>query len=107
MVPEGILGFNEALKYPILRIQNYEISIWTIFVFFLIIYLSKFFARKFSSLITYTYFRQANIDKGRQDAFTKILHYTIYCMGIIIALQTIGINLSALMAGGAILAVGI
>jgi potassium efflux system protein len=107
MVPEGLLSFNESLNYPLLKIQNYEISVWTIFVFFLIIYLSKFFARKFSTLITYTYFRQANIDKGRQDAITKILHYTIYCLGILIALQTIGINLSALMAGGAILAVGI
>jgi potassium efflux system protein len=107
MLQTELLTFNESLKYPLFKIQNYEVSVWTLLLFFLILFLSKFFARKLSSLIAFTYFRKANIDTGRQDAFTKILHYTIYTLGIIIALQTVGINLSALLAGGALLAVGI
>lgn len=107
IILENILKINEALKYPFFKIQNYEISFWTIFIFIFILVVSKILARRLSKLITVTYFRKSNLEIGKQDAINKILHYTIYVFGIIIALQTVGIDLSALMAGGAVLAVGI
>ena len=104
---DELIKINEFLKYPLFKIQNYDISVWAIFIFFFIITASNIFARRISKLITSTYFRKASFDAGRQDSINKILHYVIYTIGILIALQTLGIDLSALMAGGAILAVGI
>ncbi|MBC7475247.1 MAG: mechanosensitive ion channel, partial [Candidatus Sericytochromatia bacterium] len=102
-----VFQLNEELKYPLLKLQNYEISVWSIFVFVLIIVFSKVLATRLSKIITKTYFHSSSLDIGRQDSLVKIVHYTIYSIGIMIALQTIGINISTLLAGGAVLAVGI
>lgn len=106
-ISDFLFRFNEGLKYPLLKIQNYEISIWSLLVCFIIIFISKVIARRSSRVITATYFRGVQIDTGRQDSIIKILHYIIYSLGIMIALQTVGVNLSTLLAGGAVLAVGI
>lgn len=102
-----LLDINEILKYPLLKIQNSEVSIWSILVFFVIILVSKRLAKNISGSLLEHYFKKSNLDIGQQDAISKILGYSIYVFGLIIALQTIGINLSALLAGGAFLAVGI
>ncbi len=98
---------NEILKYPLFKIQNYEFSLWSLVVFFLILLVSRVIANRASRLLSLNYFNSSHFDSGRQDSLKKILRYSIYIIGLLIALQTIGINLSALMAGGAILAVGI
>lgn len=98
---------NESLKYPLLKIQNYEFSIWSAFVFVIIVLISRVIAIRVSKLVTINYFNSNNIDLGRQDSIKKIVRYTIDTIGILIGLQTIGIDISALLAGGAILAVGI
>lgn len=98
---------NESFKYPLLKIQNYEISLWSLFVFVIIIIVSRIIASKVSNLVSRTYFHSNHIDIGRQDSIKKIVRYTIYTIGLLIALQTVGIDISALLAGGAILAVGI
>lgn len=104
---EIILQINDFLRYPFLKIHNVEISIWSLIIFFLIIYVSKFFAKKTSYLITLNFLGKEQFALGKKDAIAKIITYSIYIFGLIIALQTIGIDLSALLAGGAILAVGI
>lgn len=98
---------NEFLKYPILKTKTVEISIWAIFIFSLIIFISRFIAKKTSELVIFKILNKEQFELGRKDAIAKIISYVIYILGIMIALQTLGINLSALLAGGAILAVGI
>jgi potassium efflux system protein len=102
-----LLQVNEILKYPLLKIQNSDVSIWSVLVFFIIIMVSKRLAKNISGSLLEHYFKKSSLDIGQQDAVSKILSYSIYTIGLIIALETIGINLSALLAGGAFLAVGI
>ncbi len=53
-------------------------------------------------------FRARGVDDVGTTAITKrLLHYTVLAVGISIAIQQVGINLSALFAAGAIFAVGI
>src|SRR5262245_61516327 len=47
------------------------------------------------------------IDKGLRFAVEKITRYTILLLGVLVALSTIGVDMSAIMAGGAVLLVGI
>lgn len=98
---------NESLKYPLFKIQNYEFSLWSLVVFVLIIFISRVIANKTSNLVSRTFFHSQHFDSGRQDSLKKIIRYSIYTVGVMIALQTIGINISTLLTGGAILAVGI
>jgi potassium-dependent mechanosensitive channel len=47
------------------------------------------------------------VDQGLRFAVGKILRYAVTTIGVIVALGTVGINTSAVMAGGAVLLVGI
>jgi len=46
-------------------------------------------------------------DEGTVEVFRRLLHYSILATGLAIALQTVGINLAALFAAGAFLAIGL
>ncbi|MFN8576780.1 MAG: mechanosensitive ion channel [Candidatus Sericytochromatia bacterium] len=107
LIKEILFQINEYLRYPILKTKTVEISIWAMFIFSFIIFISRFIAQKISKLVIFKLLNKEQFELGRKDAIAKIITYTIYILGIIIALQTLGINLSALLAGGAILAVGI
>jgi len=52
-------------------------------------------------------FAMRGLDQGLRFAIGKILRYAITTIGVIVALSTVGINTSAVMAGGAVLLVGI
>jgi small-conductance mechanosensitive channel len=52
-------------------------------------------------------FMMRGLDQGLRFAIGKILRYAIMTIGVIVALSTVGINTSAVMAGGAVVAVGI
>jgi len=52
-------------------------------------------------------FAARGLDQGLRFAIGKMLRYAITTIGVIVALSTIGINTSAVMAGGAVLLVGI
>jgi small-conductance mechanosensitive channel len=46
-------------------------------------------------------------DEGTIEVFRRLLHYAILATGLAIGLQTVGINLAALFAAGAFLAIGL
>ncbi|HET7506551.1 MAG TPA: mechanosensitive ion channel domain-containing protein [Kofleriaceae bacterium] len=52
-------------------------------------------------------FVMRGLDQGLRFAIGKILRYSITAIGVIVALSTVGINTGAVMAGGAVLLVGI
>src|ERR1041384_2088791 len=52
-------------------------------------------------------FAMRGLDQGLRFAIGKMLRYAITTIGVIVALSTVGINTSAVMAGGAVLLVGI
>lgn len=52
-------------------------------------------------------FAMRGLDQGLRFAIGKILRYAIMTIGVIVALSTVGIDTSAVMAGGAVLLVGI
>jgi small-conductance mechanosensitive channel len=53
-------------------------------------------------------FRSRGVDEeGTVSAMRRLLHYAVMLVGIGVALDTLGINLSALFAAGAVFAVGI
>jgi len=47
------------------------------------------------------------LDKGMRFAVNKIARYVIVVLGVFVALDTMGVNMSALMGAGAVLLVGI
>jgi len=52
-------------------------------------------------------FARRNVDQGLRFAVGKIVRYSATIIGVLVALSTVGINTGAVMAGGAVLLVGI
>lgn len=52
-------------------------------------------------------YRRNKIDIGRQFAFNRLITYLIYFIGILIALQNVGINMTMMWTGAAALLVGV
>jgi small-conductance mechanosensitive channel len=52
-------------------------------------------------------FRRRGLDEGVQHALDRLLHYTVLALGIFLALDNLGVSITALAGLGAILAVGI
>ena len=78
-------------------------SLVSFFVFLLLAYgISRFLQRVLQRV-----YRRRQIDEGVQYALNRLLHYAILALGAFLALDNLGISITALAGLGAILAVGI
>jgi small-conductance mechanosensitive channel len=53
------------------------------------------------------FYRRRGLEEGVQYALNRLLHYGVIAMGVMLALQNLGISIAALAGLGAILAIGI
>ncbi len=73
----------------------------------LIIMVAKFIISILTQIILYGVYRNRDIDEGSQYALNQLLKYVIYVTAIIMALHTLGINMTLVLGGAAALLVGI
>ena len=97
----------EFYSKPLFTLSGTEVTLLSIFIFFLIICisiaLSFVLQRTLKKALTHRFENQ----KGTLAAFLRLIHYAVIIIGFGIGLQTIGINLSALFAAGAVFAIAI
>jgi len=60
-----------------------------------------------TQLILYNIYQRKDIDKGSQFAINQLVTYVIFIFAFVLALQTLGINMSLLLGGAAALLVGL
>ena len=98
---------SKIINYPLFSINQTQVTILSIILFVIIlvafILLSHIFKNRFLSKILSKF----NIDEGIQFTFTRISQYLITFIGIIVAFQFIGIDLSGLAVVLGFLSVGI
>lgn len=98
---------RDLLNHPLFTIAGTPVTPATLVVFFLTIvvaFLLSFLVRK---TVGRALAMRKVQGKGTIEVAQRLLHYLIIIIGIGIALQTIGIDLSALFAAGAVFAIGI
>ena len=59
------------------------------------------------NIFLYGWYKREKIDLGKQYAYNQLLSYVVYFFAVIIAVQSMGINLTLLLAGAAALLVGV
>ncbi|MEQ9425417.1 MAG: mechanosensitive ion channel [Cyclobacteriaceae bacterium] len=99
-------GFQKLLEFNLLKIDDYYLSVYHIF------YLSLFY---FGARIILWIIRKAlqrrwrskEFDKGSEYALMQIIRYVIWTFVIVLALESIGVKVTILIAGSAALLVGI
>lgn len=95
------------LEYPIVQIQDYVITPYNILLVIAIL-LGTRLAAYTTKLIIKKSFEAQNIDDlGKRYTLTKVITYFLYVIGIVLALQAIGLNVGLLVASSAALFVGL
>jgi small-conductance mechanosensitive channel len=98
---------QSILNLPLLMISGKPLTLGTIFASLAILVAAWWFSRLAQRGLTRWLRARQLGDEGSQAAGRRLLHYVIILIGLSIALDTAGIDLSALFAAGAIFAVGV
>ncbi len=97
----------DFLDKRLFNLGDTPVTMATIAVFVLIVFVTYIISRILQRALAQGLKMRRVTAEGTIAATTRLLHYVIMGIGIAIALDTIGINLAALFAAGAIFAIGI
>ena len=104
---EFMTKVSEIFTKPVFVISGTEVTFFSIITFIVIItgsiVLSSVIQRGLKKTLDKRFVKR----EGTLAALLRLLHYTILLVAFTIALQTVGINLSALFAAGAVFAIAI
>ncbi|MEX2530060.1 MAG: mechanosensitive ion channel domain-containing protein [Gemmatimonadota bacterium] len=106
------LGGAVEIAHTVLNFQLFEIGgqsvyVTTIILVGLMILVTWWISHVLQRLVERGFKARGVDDLGTTAITKRLLHYAVLAIGISIAIQQVGINLSALFAAGAIFAVGI
>lgn len=102
--------FNAAksfLSFHLFEIGNTSITLWTFLYFIFLAWLLFYLTAKLRRWIVYNVLSESKIELGVRLAVGTIIRYGVLVLGLIIVMQTVGINLSTLTVLAGALGVGI
>lgn len=99
---EPLLAYDRAL----FRIGGTDVTVASL-VSFVVFLLLAYLASKLLQRALGRVYRRRGIDEGVQYALNRLLNYAVLAVGVFLALDNLGISITALAGLGAILAVGI
>jgi small-conductance mechanosensitive channel len=98
---------GEVIEYPLFYINQRPITITAVVVGIIILLVFVFISKGLRNIIKNRLFPKYKLDQGIQLAILKVLHYLMVGLGIIVAVQFIGLNLTSLAVVFGLLSVGI
>lgn len=98
---------RDYLNFPVVTISGTDITFWTIIYFIFLTFILFYVTSKLRKWIVYKLLAKSKIDLGVRVAAGSIFRYIILTIGLIIVLQTVGINLSTITILAGALGVGI
>ena len=96
-----------VLKFRLFTIADTDISLITLIVIAVVIFVAVKLARLVRNYFNNRVFQRFNIEEGLKLSLSKLIGYLIIIIGVIIALQGLGIKLTALTVFAGVLGVGI
>ncbi|MDQ3011792.1 MAG: mechanosensitive ion channel [Acidobacteriota bacterium] len=99
---------KSILDLPILKLGETQVTLWSLVYLILLLFLLFFLAGKFRRLLVDRVLVKSKLDKGAREAIGAITRYLVLFVGILVVLQTVGINLTMLnvLAGAVGIGVG-
>lgn len=98
---------NEVLNYPLFTVNQSTITVLSIIILITIIILFIIISKIVQNKILTKVFTKSNIDVGTQYTLKKVAGYIIVFVGVVLAFQSIGVDLSGLVIILGFLSVGI
>ena len=100
------MTFQEFIDYNVIEIGNYQLSAYAI-VAAIIILVATVFISKIIKTILFSNHKLNKFEKGSAYSLYKLVKYFIWTIAILLTMNTVGINLNALLVGSAALLVGV
>jgi small-conductance mechanosensitive channel len=104
---EVLETFRDWLNITVFTIAETPVTISTIAVFLILLLLTWIASRVMQRALKKALGLRGITDEGTVGVGQRLLHYAIMALGAGVSLQTLGINLSALFAAGAVFAIGL
>jgi len=101
-----INAVKNVLDAPI-HLGGLQVTLWSVLYFLILLFLLFYVTAKIRKWIVYDLLSQSKIDIGVRIAVGTIIRYIVLVIGIIVFLQSAGINLSAITVLAGALGVGI
>jgi len=98
---------TELFSQPLFALSGTEVTLISLVIFFLVISFSVVLSFMLQRALKRSLAHRFEKQKGTLAAILRLIHYSIIIIGFGIGLQTIGINISALFAAGAVFAIAI
>jgi len=98
---------SELSSKPLFKLSGTEVTFFSIFIFILVIVFSIAISMVLQRALKRALAHKFKKREGTLTALLRLVHYTVVIIGFGIGLQTIGINISALFAAGAVFAIAI
>ena len=97
-----IAGLAEIFSHPLLTIAGTEVTLFSISLFILIILASYLLSWILQRTLAKSLAHKFTKKEGTLAVINRLVHYLVLLVGLGIGLQTVGINISALFAAGAV-----
>jgi len=96
------------LNFPLLPLGEVRITLWTLIYFLVLLLMLFYFTGKVRKLLAERVLIRTKLDVGAQQAVGSITRYVLLLVGLLVILQTVGINLTTLnvIAGAVGIGVG-
>ncbi len=101
------LWANHWLTKPLFTLAGTEVTLLSLFTFVLITILALFASFLLQRVLKKALHKKFENKQGTLAALLRLMHYLIMFVGLGIALQTVGINMNALFAAGAVFAIAV
>jgi small-conductance mechanosensitive channel len=98
---------GRIIEYPLVHINQNPLTITSFVVGFIILLIFIFLSRGLRNILKTRFFPKYKLDEGIQLVILKVTHYLLVGLGIIVAVQSIGLNLTSLAVVFGLLSVGI
>jgi len=98
---------GRVIEYPIVHVNQRPLTIMSIVLGIVILLVFVLISKGLRKLLKTRVFDKYQLDEGIQLVILKLTHYLLVGLGIIIAVQSIGLNLTSLAVVFGLLSVGI
>ena len=105
---KNIMGqIGKVIEYPIVYINQKPLTATSILIGIIILLIFIFLSRGLRRIVKTKLFPKYKLDEGIQLVILGVTHYLLVGLGIIVAVQSIGLNLTSLAVVFGLLSVGI
>lgn len=108
---EGIQSFiakiRDVLNHPLFTISETQVTLWTFIYFIVLLVMLVFIANRIKKLLLTRLLTRTSLDVGARQAVATIIRYLVLFLGLLIIIQSAGINLTTLNVLAGVVGIGI